>query len=576
MSYQITIGHDGLHKHRVIRSRDPAEAEAKARAQIAAWEEQWERKLAAEEKRLHREAERRKAEEHLELKRWEAERITGEAHELRAQFEGILARTLDIDDTVDWRSLRDCRDFPEPEPSKPAPPERPSKPERQVPAKSMTHIGKLRRLWEVCFPSYEQARLEREEWEHAARLRAADQAYKEAVARYNEGAKQYNETVRRDQTRYQAELVAWHERKADFLKKQEQHNREVDEAKHRWLAADPAAITEYCELVLQNSNYPEIFPGDFDLEFNPENGILIVELELPTPDRVSRTKSAQYVAARDEIKVTEYKPAEYQRLYDNMVYQVALRTIHELYEADKVGALRSVVFNGRTNSIDAGTGQPTSACILSVQTNREEFLQIDLAKVDPAKCIRKLKGVSATTLTELTPVAPLLSINREDARFVEGREVITNISGGDNLAAMDWQQFEHLIRELFEREFAVNGGEVKVTRASRDGGVDAVIFDPDPIRGGKYVVQAKRYTANVPVSAVRDLYGTVVNEGAVKGILVTTAFYGPDSYSFAKDKPLTLLDGSNLLSMLQKHGTQAHIDLAAAHKILGAESISAG
>ncbi|HLO12683.1 MAG TPA: restriction endonuclease, partial [Pseudoneobacillus sp.] len=53
---------------------------------------------------------------------------------------------------------------------------------------------------------------------------------------------------------------------------------------------------------------------------------------------------------------------------------------------------------------------------------------------------------------------------------------------------MDWQDFEQLIRELFEKEFNTSGGEVKTTQASRDGGVDAVAFDPDPIRGGKIVI----------------------------------------------------------------------------------------
>ena len=88
--------------------------------------------------------------------------------------------------------------------------------------------------------------------------------------------------------------------------------------------------------------------------------------------------------------------------------------------------------------------------------------------------------------------------------------------------------------------------------------------DPDPIRGGKIVIQAKRYTKTVGVSAVRDLYGTVLNEGATKGILVTTADYGPDSYEFAKGKPLTLLNGANLLHLLAVHGHRAKIDLQAA------------
>lgn len=112
-----------------------------------------------------------------------------------------------------------------------------------------------------------------------------------------------------------------------------------------------------------------------------------------------------------------------------------------------------------------------------------------------------------------------------------------------------------------------NGVEVKVTRASRDRGVDAIMLDPDPLRGGKYVLQAKRYTRPVDVAAVRDLYGTVVNEGPNRGILVTTSSYGPDAYDFAKDKPLSLVDGPNLIAMLQKHGRRYRIDLAEARRL---------
>jgi restriction system protein len=179
-----------------------------------------------------------------------------------------------------------------------------------------------------------------------------------------------------------------------------------------------------------------------------------------------------------------------------------------------------------------------------------------------------LKGVGSSKLHSLTPIAPILNISREDRRFISSYGVAGELDETCNLAAMDWEDFEHLIRELFEMEFSKSGGEVKVTRASRDHGVDAVAFDPDPIRGGKIVIQAKRYTNTVGVSAVRDLYGTVMNEGATKGILVTTADYGPDAYEFARGKPLTLLNGSNLLHLLEKHGHKAKIDLRAAKKIL--------
>lgn len=49
---------------------------------------------------------------------------------------------------------------------------------------------------------------------------------------------------------------------------------------------------------------------------------------------------------------------------------------------------------------------------------------------------------------------------------------------------------------------------------------------------------------------------------------ITTADFGPDSYEFAHGKPLTFLNGSNLLHMLEKHGTKANIDLKGAKLIL--------
>jgi len=166
------------------------------------------------------------------------------------------------------------------------------------------------------------------------------------------------------------------------------------------------------------------------------------------------------------------------------------------------------------------------------------------------------------------PVAPIVKIEMEDGRFISSYDVAETLDDSYNLAAMHCEDFEHLIREIFEKEFAQGGGVVKVTQASRDRGVDAIAFDPDPIRGGKIVIQAKRYTKTVGVTAVRDLYGTVMNEGATKGILITTSDYGPDAYDFVKDKPLTLLNGNNLLHLLEKHGTKARIDLKEAQQLL--------
>jgi len=39
----------------------------------------------------------------------------------------------------------------------------------------------------------------------------------------------------------------------------------------------------------------------------------------------------------------------------------------------------------------------------------------------------------------------------------------------------------------------------------------------------KIFLHKRQYTNVIGVAAVRDLFGTVMNEGAIKGILITTA-----------------------------------------------------
>lgn len=306
-----------------------------------------------------------------------------------------------------------------------------------------------------------------------------------------------------------------------------------------------------------------------ELEYDPEGKTLIVEIMLPILEDIPNLKSVTYIKSRNEFKESYYTETYLKKKYDNVLYQVVLQTLNYIFTvSSEYQLIDTVVLNGKVHTIDRATGNEIEPCILSISVARDAFEGLNLEAIDPKAWFRSAKGVSAVTLANIAPVAPVVSMSREDKRFVEGYAVADGLDTGVNLAAIDWQDFENLIREIFEKEFNVNGGEVKITQASRDGGVDAVAFDPDPIRGGKIVIQAKRYTNVVGVSAVRDLYGTVLNEGATKGILVTTANYGSDAYKFAQGKPLTLMNGANLLALMQKHGYQARINLKEAKKLL--------
>jgi restriction system protein len=312
---------------------------------------------------------------------------------------------------------------------------------------------------------------------------------------------------------------------------------------------------------LDNTPYPNGFKKIIELEYDEKTKNLIIVFSLPHPNSIPDIVEYKFIQTRREIDEKKMKKSEFQEFYDNVLYQIALRTIYECFISDYPNHLDTIVFNGWVHGIDTSTGNDFDSCIISLHVKKEEFMSLNLFNVIPKDCFRNLKGISAGALHHLAPVQPILELNKEDKRFIEARDILAELNSTPNLAEMDWEDFEHLIRDLFELYFRDIGGEVKVTQRSREGGIDAVIFDPDPIRGGKYIIQAKRYNDIVHPSAVRELNGVMIDEGAARGILVTTSYFGKDSIDFVKNKPITLIDGPRLVFMLNEHGHKVRCEI---------------
>lgn len=541
VSYWIDVRHEGLHAYRRITGRDQYVVEAKAAAQRAAWEEKW-AKMQLREKALYTKEQKKDA----------AAQRTQKALEAVAEIENLLISSVEAKGTFEWEQLKDHSRFTQAMPLQPAKLDHPVEPLKYE-SKYAVHLGLLDHLFSS---------------RKAKKIAEAQSLYDGDHAKWEASVKADDDVNAKMAAEFEEATRKWKADKAAFLEAQQKRNEDIDGHRTAYLNKQPEEIVDYCDLVLSGSAYPDSFPKSWQLEYRPDTRMLLVEYSLPNADAMPRLKEVKYIQSRDEFTESFLADSAFEKMYDGALYKIALRSIHELIKSDEANAIDSIVFNGWVRAIEPATGQETNGCIMSLQADRVEFACINLAKADPKACFKKLKGVGSSKLAALVPVRPILQLNTEDERFVPSYKVEDTIDSTMNLAAMDWEDFEHLIREVFEREFGNDGSEVKITRASRDGGVDAVVFDPDPLRGGKIVIQAKRYTNTVGVSAVRDLYGTVVNEGANKGILVTTADYGPDAYEFAKDKPLTLLSGSNLLHLLTKHGHQARIDLKEAKQIL--------
>lgn len=489
---------------------------------------------------------------------------------LRGSEQSVLRQILPGLQVIDPVEPRLSGDFPmRPElPTPPAPPTEPDPAAFRGPPPEDTALNRIgRALFGEQGPTPEERR----------RYEAAVAAYRQAWTLYEAAHRTYEQTF----ARVQSEQDAYDERRSALttsLAEAQAARWEAVAQRRAAVAEDAAALERLLENAADGAGggvealvgavwraipLPADFPRAVEAVFDHETGILLVTVEAPDFERTPLTTPLK--TGRKPVGERARQSAQ-----QAVNHILPLRIAHEIYRAPELEAVRLVGVNVRLAFIDRRNGQPRHEVVASMTATRAEFEPLVISEVDPRKCFRSLRGIETPSYDEVAAVTPLLQFDRDDRRIVEGRNVVETLEASTNLAAMDWEDFEHVVRELFAKMFAARsaGAEVHVTRASRDYGVDALVYDPDPIMGGKYVIQAKRYVNTVEVSAVRDLFGTVQNEGASKGFLVTTSAFGPDAHQFAKGKPLTLINGRQLLGLLAQHGYDFRIDLKEARRVL--------
>jgi len=74
-------------------------------------------------------------------------------------------------------------------------------------------------------------------------------------------------------------------------------------------------------------------------------------------------------------------------------------------------------------------------------------------------------------------------------------------------------EFEKLIYDVLIRL----GFRANLTKSSGDGGIDIEAFYDGLLFKGKYIIQCKRWDSKVGEPVLRDLYGTIISNNALKG-----------------------------------------------------------
>ncbi|WP_432187542.1 restriction endonuclease [Streptomyces sp. Tue6028] len=331
------------------------------------------------------------------------------------------------------------------------------------------------------------------------------------------------------------------------------HNASITEVMAGVRRGDPDLVVEYFSAALYASTaWPEGFPRQLAAAFDPAARQLVLNWELSGYGVVPEAKAVRYVPAQDQDKETARPVTQRRALYREVLAQSVLLVLHQLFAADEHRVLDSVALNGFVDAPDPATGRQSQIFLATVMAQRAAFTDFHLEQVDATSCLTEaLRGQLTTRPDQLTSVRP----SRQPEEV--GNQVVTHGDGGEepDLYEMDPIAFESLVADLFR----AMGMQAVTTQRSNDGGVDVDALDPTPIRGGKIVVQVKRYRNTVPPTAVRDLYGTVQDVGANKGVLVTTSGFGPGSHTFARGKPLELISGGELVDLLHRHGLRGRL-----------------
>ncbi|MGJ9402895.1 hypothetical protein [Arthrobacter sp. KK5.5] len=374
-----------------IRRSEQAQR-AEERAMLAAT-----RASEADRKRLEKEA----AAAHVAARQAEVEELNAELAATYDSVDTLLEATLDVDDYVDLKDLRKTVEHPpfaradlrNPVPAPMVLPD-PEPPVFQPPAAPTGIFGRKKKLAEAQAQSeaeYEHAhaawahemqqlpgRRQQLAERHAAQEQARQQALKVEVDRYKD------ECARREQET------------AD-------HNASLEQFMTNLSYGAVDAVQEYIGIVLANSVYPDGFAVEHEAQFDPENAELALRVLIPGPDTIPAVKSYRYVKASDEITPVALSQKDAKDRYAGIVHQVALRTLHEVFEADRRGLVQSIALEVGTETVNPATGRETYIPLAAVGAPRDTFSELDLSAVVPAATLEHLGAAVSKNPLGLVP-----------------------------------------------------------------------------------------------------------------------------------------------------------------------------
>ena len=516
-----------------VGNRQKAQAQnqrLEARAQLA-WAKENAKTAAANAREKARQEQREVREQEIAAGHAEAEAVTRTLQANLTELRTLLTGTLDEDPYLPWDRFKEPLLLTKFKPPRELTTELPAPQVSDFMPEPLTGLGALA-------PGRKRAQAEA--------VSHGEAAYGQATGAYAQAERDRKERLARARSDHELSVHRERERAGRQHAVIDQMARDFADGKRK-------AVADYFSGVLAVQRYPSDFPTGVKVAYLPSDRELRIDIDLPLMTAIPELESAEYLVTKRELKYKKLTAAARNKLYQQVVAQMALRTLRCVFATDREGLVLEAACNGYVDTTDTATGQDAHWCLVSVLVPRAEFGRLDLARVDPLDCLAYLHAKISKTPEKYQPVQPIIEYPWDDLHYAEELDAAACLDSVQNLLDLDGFEFEQLLVRLCQEipEF----DEVRRTRSRADGGIDLVAVNKTPFVGGRVAIQAKRYAPHnkVDIAAVREIIGSISQREFTKGIIITTSGFTSAARQEAERLGVELYDGEHLLWLLRHH-----------------------
>jgi restriction system protein len=166
----------------------------------------------------------------------------------------------------------------------------------------------------------------------------------------------------------------------------------------------PEAVDEYVGVVLSNSAYPDCFPVEHEAAYDAALRELSLTATVPQPSTLPPEREFRYNKSKGEIAPTLLTLKDQRDRYLQAVCHVSLRTLHEVFTADRTGQIRTVALTVDTEGIDSATGLRKHTRLVVAAAERSRFQTFDLANVVPLATLQHLDALISKSPFDLVGI----------------------------------------------------------------------------------------------------------------------------------------------------------------------------